>query len=90
MIAKDQRPKQTKANRNGQTIPLCAPSLSCREQGNSRPPMDPLEYCYTRVCGADGEDEVGDEFHPRCILDLLWWARPPEVDGGDPLAAFSP
>lgn len=40
--------------------------------------MGPLEYRYTRFCSTEGDayDGYYDTSHPRCIPDLLWWARP--------------
>lgn len=52
--------------------------------------MDPLEYRYTWLCSIEGDDYDGydDTSHPRCIPDLLWWARLPrpgsaDADSGD-------
>lgn len=55
-------------------------------QSKARPPMEPLEYLYTRICSSDDEDDfINNGSNPRCIIDLIWWARPQlnDDDGSD-------
>eukprot|EP00903_Cladosiphon_okamuranus_P013217 g12328.t1 len=53
--------------------------MSARKGKYQWPGMGPEEYRYTHFCGTegDGHDSFDDASQPRCIPDLLWWARPP-------------
>ncbi|CAM9524255.1 unnamed protein product [Ectocarpus fasciculatus] len=55
--------------------------LMSTRKSEARPPMEPLEYVYTRTCSNDDEDDdINKGSNPRCIMDLLWWARPQLTD----------
>eukprot|EP00752_Nemacystus_decipiens_P008329 g7444.t1 len=59
--------------------------MSARKGQNRWPEMGPEEYRHTLFCSTEGDgyDGFDDTSDPRCIPDLLWWARPlpqPETD----------
>ncbi|CAM9756118.1 unnamed protein product [Pylaiella littoralis] len=64
--------------------------LMSARKGNSRPQMGPLEYRYTWFCSVDGDSDSEYENYPRCIPDLLWWARPSEGDDDNLTGTFRP